>query len=134
MIKKPTIIVILVFAILAALYYGASPKDRDRWLSHLWLSKSAAARVRHELKAEQKAAVAQHEQREMRKAYAATAAGSALSDEPSAEQVSAALDPEAACAKFHEFARLRKESGEEDDAAASRLQQELEKRCGSHAH
>jgi hypothetical protein len=129
--KKPTIIVIVVIAILAALYYGASPKDRDRWLAHMGLSKSAAARVRHEIRAEQKAVVAQQEQRELRRAYAA-AAESAASDEPSAELSSAALDPEAACAKFREFARLRKESGEEDDSAASRLQKELEKRCGSH--
>jgi dsRNA-specific ribonuclease len=129
--KKPTIIVMLVVAIVAALYYGASPKDRDRWLAHLGLSKNAAARVQHDLKTERKMAAAQQEQRELRKAYAA-AAGSAPSDEPKVELSSAALDAGEACAKFHEFARLRKESGEEDDGAASRLQKELEKRCGSH--
>jgi dsRNA-specific ribonuclease len=130
-IKKPTIIAILVVAIVAALYYGASPKDRDRWLAHLGLSKSAAARVRHDLKAEQKAAAAQQQQRELRQAYAA-ASGNSTSDEPTVELSSTVLDPEAACARFRELTRLRKESGAEDDSGTSNLQKELEKRCGAH--
>lgn len=131
-IKKSTIVFVLVIAILAGLYLGASPNDRNRWLAHLGLSKHAAARVRQDIKAEQVAAMAQQQQRDLRKSYAEL--GGANGEDSHTEFTSLALDPDAACARFREVNRLRKQSSteNEEDSGISRLQKELEARCGSH--
>jgi hypothetical protein len=123
MIKRPTIITVFVLAVLTAVYYCATPADRDRWLASLGLSKAAKERVRNSVLAEREAAArAQEEAR-----YRGEVPGSPREDGGTS---SAMLSPDEVCARFHEVQRLRRESGME--AITSKTELELEGSCGTH--
>jgi hypothetical protein len=129
-IKKPTVIIVFAIAVLSGLYASATPADRDRWLSALWLSKGAAERVRQDNHAARKHATAAQEQREMRRAYAELERTSGAGG--TEERTSAVLDPEQACAQWHAVQRLRHESGQPADTEQTRFDREMNARCAAH--
>lgn len=130
MIKKPTVIIVFAIAVLIGLYASATPADRDRWLAALWLSEGAAERVRQDTEAARKQAAVEQEQRALRRAYAELEpTGGAGSG---GERTSAVLDPEQACAQWHAVQRLRQQSEHPGDAQRTRLDQEMNARCGAH--
>ena len=105
--------VFVLVVIIAGIYYGATAKDRDRWLAAIGISQSSASKLRMENDRRKLLEARAAEQTRWRKAAEAV-------DESGSEPVSV-LSQEELCASLNQREALLDAQGEKLDPAGQKL-------------